>query len=122
MAQLLLVAKAIWLPTAFTLSCLACMLLTPLAIIPALFGLGDAIARYKDFKRLEGTWVRKAQMKIMRHSMCQRNACIASCKEAKLFYKNLGYRWYHVLPDGTFTIKDNPYLKMKFYKNLLGIR
>ena len=61
-------------------------------------------------------------MKIMRSSQCQRNACIAAEPAAKQYYYDLGYRWYHFLPDGTFTIKNNPYLSIKFYKELLGIK
>ena len=65
---------------------------------------------------------------ILRMSWCCRMACIAagdtvgvsSGDKIREFYRNAGYRWYHVFPDGTFTY-ETPFRYLTFWKvTLLG--
>lgn len=116
---------AIWLPTTFTIVCVALCFLSLWFALPALFGAGDARARYKEFKFLKDfDWSNRLILMKMSSSMCTRFAAISACsssERARIFYRKLGYRWYHILPDGTFSIKNNPYLSIKFYRKLLGV-
>jgi len=121
---MLSLVKAVALPFVFTaVVCTMAILYYTLLWIVVLFGLGDVYARYKDYKRLKKcSHISLKEIKMMARSNCQRNACKAVCKEAKQIYKDMGYRWYHILPDGTWSIRNNIYLKVSFYKNLLGIK
>ncbi|MGX7875104.1 hypothetical protein ACVDG5_022395 [Mesorhizobium sp. ORM6] len=38
-----------------------------------------------------------------------------------IYYKALGYRWWHVIPDGAFGI-HSPFLKMSFWASVVGWR
>ncbi|RUT88031.1 MULTISPECIES: hypothetical protein [unclassified Mesorhizobium] len=38
-----------------------------------------------------------------------------------LWYKALGYRWWHVLPDGTFS-RQSPFLKAGFWSSVVGVK
>jgi hypothetical protein len=60
---------------------------------------------------------------ILRASWCCRIACIAAAdasgvkpgKKVREFYLDAGYRWYHVFPDGTFTL-ETPFRYLQFWK------
>lgn len=112
---------ATYLPLTFTTVCLLFTTWSMLFLIPAFLGICDAKARHTDFlEAMDRVTVK--QVKRLRHSACQRNAAIAALGNyARRIYINMGYRWYHVLPDGTFTVRNNPYLKVNFYKRLLGV-
>jgi hypothetical protein len=117
---------AIWLPATFTSICIALALsLSIYFLIPAIFGAGDVRERYKEFRKMikRGSTVRT--LNLMRGSACQRYAAVAAYKrpeEARRYYIYLGYRWYHVLPDGSLGIKNNRLLTARFYLELLGIK
>lgn len=78
----------------------------------ALFALLDARSRYQDYKRAKdlffenGFKPRIAHLFI--HSKCQRDAVrVAACdlgllKPLEQYYRDKGYRWYHILPDFVF--------------------
>ena len=119
--------RAVWLPLAFSILCvIASVQLATVFAIPALFGLFDARARWKEYRRYVltlpyGISVHVA-LRRMQSSRCQREAMAAAYPEATAYYYNKGYRWWHLLPDGTLSIRNNCYLKLSFYTNLLGIK
>lgn len=93
-------------------------------VIPYLFGVFDARARYAEYRELRGNFSCRKVVK-MRRSLCQRMAAIAASPDMKTtvtLYYNMGYRWYHILPDGSYSLKDNVYLKPSWYLTLLGIK
>ena len=75
----------------------------------ALFSQLDALSRYQNFKQLRDQFYRfgfnNRIVKPMAKSRCQRIASILAAsyvgneEETKSYFKNLGYRWYHYLPD-----------------------
>lgn len=72
--------------------------------------LADAYNRYREYQRLRALLARHGfRPMILRagsKSRCQRDAALAAAHEtghraqAERFFKELGYRWYHLLPDG----------------------
>lgn len=96
-----------------------------------IFALLDVRARYKDYKVLKeklrfakvSSWKRIAAR--YKHSWCQRQVAIQAFSDmgqewfALDYYRRLGYRWYHLLPDNTFN-KNSPYFKLAFYRKLIG--
>lgn len=119
------VLLSIYLPGLFTT---LCILLTYhvsfIFSILVILGIADTLARYKDYVRLSSKCITATEMRRARHSACQRNALVASSPRVLdiiHYYRILGYRWYHVLPDNTFS-KKSPYLKINFYKTLLGLK
>jgi hypothetical protein len=107
-------------------------ILGALAVIAAL----DVRARWRDYRRLvplfrwredPDTFNDADAVRLLRrhrHSWCQRTAAIAAWRGAgngefaAWFYRHLGYRWWHVLPDGTFS-RRSPYLNPAFYRALI---
>lgn len=68
----------------------------------------------------------RAILRRHRVSRCQRNAACCAAKDAgfgsqgREYYYKEGYRWYHLLPEDTFTSRC-PYFTIKFYRNLSGV-
>lgn len=115
--------KATWLPMLFSVACAIGVNYSAVLLLPLFFGMADVFSRSKDFYRLCDSVTAK-DIRRMQYSRCQRNACIAASQHPTAVhdkYKCLGYRWYHLLPVGTFSIKQNPYLSLRFYKNLLSL-
>ncbi|MGI9401515.1 MAG: hypothetical protein ACR2O0_09695 [Rhizobiaceae bacterium] len=65
---------------------------------------------------------------ILRMSWCCRMACVAAADtfdgksgtKVREYYRDQGYRWYHIFPDGTFTL-ETPFRYLSFWKvTLLG--
>lgn len=115
---------AIWLPTTFSTMCIVlAILFSPLFLIPALFGIADARSRYMDFKYLSQykhahPAIVSKTIQRFKHSACQRYAAIAAIGPLAMSqFRRHGYRWWHLLPDGTFSRKS-PYLKLSFYRQL----
>jgi hypothetical protein len=78
------------------------------ATVPySLFFLFDTALRYRDYRRLckQRTFPMSA-IKRHRYSFCQRQVCLAAASEFGLDYwivdeyYMMGYRWYHIFPDG----------------------
>ncbi|MCG8531690.1 MAG: hypothetical protein MI749_13640 [Desulfovibrionales bacterium] len=75
----------------------------------------DAFSRFREFKRIKAILLRRGfNRRILRPvstSRCQRDAALLAAKEtgcrchAARYFKDLGYRWYHIIPD---TILANP--------------
>ncbi|MEF2144898.1 MAG: hypothetical protein V3573_05590 [Desulfovibrionaceae bacterium] len=94
-----------------------------LCAFPALgwYGLGgiallDAVARFIDYQRirtlLERYGFRERVFRVVASSRCQRDAALLAARQtghhpqARKFFRDLGYRWYHLLPD---KIANNPF-------------
>ncbi|MBU1039897.1 MAG: hypothetical protein KKF77_02210 [Proteobacteria bacterium] len=84
------------------------------------FGLGllclaDGYCRYREYRRLKRMicrWGFHPRLLLpVAASRCQRDAALAAASEtghlplARAQFRELGYRWYHLLPDGSV---DNP--------------
>ena len=71
--------------------------------------LADGWSRFQDYKRAKDQlFAYGCRPKILNQfatSQCQRAACITAAKElgfeaeTKQHYYDLGYRWYHLIPD-----------------------
>lgn len=69
----------------------------------------DALGRYQNYKQIkDALHERGYDSRLVRpflHSKCQRDAMVIAgedlgCRaEVKQFFKDQGYRWYHILPD-----------------------
>jgi hypothetical protein len=73
------------------------------------FALADSLSRYREYVRMRSVFrrfgLRKRILKRAAGSRCQRDAALAAAGEigcaleARGYFRSLGYRWYHVLPD-----------------------
>ena len=94
-----------WLPVLFSGSCslLALyvnLLLSLLLILLSLFGILDGICRTKEALKLKDRKIGIRHFNIFKSSRCQRNMIIGVVgRRARLYFKKIGYRWYHLLPD-----------------------
>ena len=87
-------------------------LLYPFFLAP-LFPQLDAYSRFQNYKQIKDYLYQYGfQARILKpfvHSRCQRDASMAAAEElgfsieCRTFYKGLGYKWYHLLPDFLFT-------------------
>ncbi|WP_022660654.1 hypothetical protein [Paucidesulfovibrio longus] len=76
----------------------------------------DAIARHLDYRRirrmLERYGFHERVFRVVASSRCQRDAALLAARrtghlpQARRFFRQLGYRWYHLLPD---KVADNPF-------------
>jgi len=76
----------------------------------------DALSRYREFKRVKRMLARYGFspriFRLVASSRCQRDAALLAAREtgcnplARKIYQELGYRWYHILPDA---IVRNPF-------------
>ncbi|HWR04495.1 MAG TPA: hypothetical protein VN419_10800 [Humidesulfovibrio sp.] len=81
----------------------------------ALLCLADGYCRYREYLRLKHALARRGfhprLLGPVSASRCQRDAALAAARElghfsrARAHFRSLGYRWWHLLPDGT---ADNP--------------
>ncbi len=75
----------------------------------------DALSRYREFKRVRRMLARYGFcpriFRLVASSRCQRDAALLAAREtgcraqARGVFQELGYRWYHILPD---VIVSNP--------------
>ncbi len=75
----------------------------------------DGYSRYREYARLKTILRRRGfSQRLLRPlstSRCQRDAALQAARElgrgdcARHFFRSLGYRWYHLLPD---LVVDNP--------------
>jgi hypothetical protein len=96
-----------------------------LTILPVMFQL-DARSRYQEFKRIKDQFSRFGfdcrLLKPLVRSRCQRDAARAAAYELGYgrpcceFYRSLGYRWYHLMPNFIF---NNPrfLISRQFWKS-----
>ncbi|WP_147822152.1 hypothetical protein [Salidesulfovibrio onnuriiensis] len=81
----------------------------------SLFALADGIARHREYRRIKAMLRRHGYrdriMRLVARSRCQRDAAMLAAREsgcrgqAAAYFRSLGYRWYHILPD---TVVHNP--------------
>jgi hypothetical protein len=103
-------------------------LFAPLAAL-VVIALLDARARWVDYLWLVNALGRFNQARYLRliapfrHSWCQRTVAYFALhkfgrgRDALVYFHARGYRWWHFLPDGTFSL-GCPYLCTSFYKAL----
>ena len=119
---LLFVATTLYLEAHFILKDGVPLYATVLFVLSGLFGWGvilcqaDAFSRFREFKRIKAILVRRGFnrriLKPVSTSRCQRDAALLAAKEtgfkghAASYFKELGYRWYHIIPDA---IVKNPF-------------
>ena len=71
-----------------------------LFLVIAILGMFDGVCRFKEALRLKRRRLTDRHFKLFCQSMCQRNMIIGLAgKKATAYYRTLGYRWYHMLPD-----------------------
>lgn len=90
----------------FRALCITCL------VCPPLFPQCDARSRFQNYKQVKDyLYIHGFQTRIIKpfsYSRCQRDAVITAAEElgmqteCQLFFKGLGYRWYHILPDFLF--------------------
>ncbi len=78
-------------------------------LVVALFALADGISRHRECQRITLMFLKygysKRILEPLTKSRCQRDAAIFAAdevghgEEARVYFVELGYRWYHILPD-----------------------
>ncbi len=113
--------------------------LVVLAIVGFAILIGDIFGRSKDYlnarRRFSEAYDEEEKHEVVRRfrrAWCARVACSAAWnldKDAtelnrtlgddfvKVAYVKLGYRWYHIFPDHTFS-KNSPFIKSSFWIHL----
>lgn len=82
----------------------------------ALFACADGIARHREYQRIKAMLQRHGYneriMQPVSRSRCQRDAAmlaareVGHCRQTAAYFRALGYRWYHILPD---MVRRNPF-------------
>ncbi|WP_319542612.1 hypothetical protein [uncultured Pseudodesulfovibrio sp.] len=86
-------------------------------LVVAVFALADGVSRHREYKRIKGMFLKygfsERILEPLAGSRCQRDAALHAAREAgyhahaRTFFRELGYRWYHILPD---TVVRNPFV------------
>ena len=103
--------------------------------IPAMMGVFilvlDTLGRIRDFRHAAlhlGRGRNPARVaSTYKFSWCGRKACEAAARSVSRevgdavasYYRNCGYRWFHIFPDNTFT-RNSPFLTLRFWQITLG--
>ena len=116
------IIRAIHIPLTIMLISLSLSIFSGLFLIISLIFLLDVMGRYQDYVKLTRIYesnptVTKSLWNMFSYTRCSREVMIAVDPEAKNFYSLLGYKWYHFLPDNTFS-KSSPFLDLKTVANL----
>jgi hypothetical protein len=111
------------------------MSLTVLAVVGIGILIGDCFGRSKDYLNARRRFIEARDefesievVRRFRRAWCARVACNAAWKREYLelempqnyvseSYARMGYQWWHIFPDGTFT-KNSPFLKIAFWVHL----
>lgn len=136
---MLVSVAAVWPPLALLAGALSIASLPfPLALrVAAVAGvlilIFDVWARWRDYRRVSRNLMRDPEL-LHRHlprykrSWCQRTvlhwaAYRALGKRGREYvrehYSAMGYRWFHIFPDRTFT-RESPFLRPSFWRSLVG--
>ncbi len=113
--------------------------LVVLAVIAIGVLVGDCFGRSKDYLNAQRRFIEARDeveslevVRRFRRAWCARVACNAAWKRTlkqqpheneisenfvQKSYLRLGYRWYHIFPDGTFT-RNSPFIKSAFWIHL----
>lgn len=108
--------RAVWFPSLFALLSLVVTLwiglhghefLSIVGLLVFVFFVIDALNMYSAFMYLTQSTETRVVLRVIykcRVSMCSRQVAIALYgKMAKLIFADMGYRYYHILPDKTFS-------------------
>ena len=78
-------------------------------LVVALFALADGVSRHREYRRIKAMFIKygfsERILKPLARSRCQRDAALHAAREtghfdkARSYFRGLGYRWYHILPD-----------------------
>jgi len=78
-------------------------------LVVAAFALADGVSRHREYKRIKAMFLKygfsERILKPLARSRCQRDAALHAAREtghhqaARSYFRDLGYRWYHILPD-----------------------
>lgn len=106
-----------WGPTYFILS-FSTFVIGLILLVDGLARLGT----YLYYTRTDEILVSLRVLHYLRRSFCSRQVGIALCGDfARKFYRSQGYRWYHILPDETFT-KRSPFFRLEFWRQVINPR
>lgn len=100
-----IVIRAIWLPLSIVLlSLLAGYYISIVFLAITAFFAADCIGRIMDYFYLKGIYNRnpshaKTFWNLFSATRCSREVMITVDKESKEYYRLLGYKWFHFLPD-----------------------
>lgn len=95
-------------------------------LVVALFAVADGISRHREYKRIKAMFhkfgYKERILEPLARSRCQRDAALFAADEtgygprARAYFAQLGYRWYHILPD---TVMRNPlvFLRPSFLRS-----
>ena len=79
----------------------------------------DMRARYVDYLRIKDTKFNPQIAMRLGKSWCGRGVCLYAWGYSALrLYNRMGYRWYHVFPDGFPRV----FFKLWFWKSVVGYR
>lgn len=124
--------RAIWFPSMFLLMFLTVMYIGAyyMETVTTTIGLAgstifylDVTGRYLDFRYVSRLRAKDASLIAFsnRRSFCSRQVMIAVLGPSTArYYKSMGYRWYHIFPDGTFSGRS-PFLNLTFWRKLFGL-
>ena len=86
-------------------------------LVVGLFALADGVSRHREYRRIRSMFLKygfsERILKPLAQSRCQRDAALHAAREtghhelARSYFRALGYRWYHILPD---TVVRNPFV------------
>jgi hypothetical protein len=118
--------RALWLPSSLaTLSAglavfIDSFLSAPFVVLFVVF-LFDTKGRYHDYLWLKRLEYRKRVVLfgLFMRTACGREVMKAVEPDASFAYRDHGYRWYHILPDGAFT-RNSPLLTSIFWRGLFS--
>jgi hypothetical protein len=130
---------AVWPPMALFMTALSVaslpvpLLLRVAAVAGVLILVLDISARRRDYRQIVARLALDPSLldrHIIRYkpSWCQRTVLYWAAEESlgrdsRLYvgrqFTLMGYRWFHIFPDRTFT-RESPFLKIKFWRNLVG--
>lgn len=81
----------------------------------------DTRGRYQDYKWLRSLEYRRRVVLfgLFMRTACGREVMKAVEPDSRYAYHDHGYRWYHLLPDGTFT-KKSPLLTETFWRGFFS--
>lgn len=78
-------------------------------LVVAFFAMADAVSRRRECERIQRMLLKYGYceriLEPFARSRCQRDAAIFAAEEvgygdsARCYFSDLGYRWYHILPD-----------------------
>ena len=86
-------------------------------LVVAGFAVADGISRHREYRRIKAMFRKygfsERILAPVARSRCQRDAALHAAREtghfesARAYFRALGYRWYHILPD---LVVRNPFV------------